>query len=185
MKDIVYLNLPITDEAVLKQLKAGTRVRLNGTIYVGRDAAHKRMSESLDAKEELPVDFTNQAIYYMGPAPTPEGKACGSAGPTSSYRMDSYTPQLLQRGLKVMIGKGRRSDTVIDAMKEHQAVYLVTTGGAAALISKSIISQEVVAYEDLGPEALRKLEVKDFPAIVAIDADGTNLYVTGQDEYRQ
>lgn len=185
MEKIIRLNLPVTDHSVIETLTAGTRVLVNGTIYVGRDAAHKRMIQALAAGESLPVDVSNQAIYYMGPAPTPLGKICGSAGPTSSYRMDAYSPQLLELGLKVMIGKGRRSDDVIKAMKQYKAVYLVTTGGAAALISKTIVSQEIVAYPDLGPEALRRLLVKDFPAIVAIDSKGANLYVTGQEQYKR
>ncbi len=185
MENIICLNLPVTNSSVVETLTAGTRVLINGTIYVGRDAAHKKMTEALDAGNPLPIDLRNQAIYYMGPTPTPLGKVCGSAGPTSSYRMDAYSPRLMECGLKVMIGKGRRSQEVIEAMKHFKAVYLVTTGGAAALISKTIVSQEIVAYEELGPEALRRLVVKNFPAIVAIDSTGGNLYVTGQEQYRR
>lgn len=185
MENAICLDLPVTDHTVIETLTAGTRVLINGTIYVGRDAAHKKMIQALSAGDPLPIDVRNQAIYYMGPAPTPLGKVCGSAGPTSSYRMDAYSPQLLENGLKVMIGKGRRSPEVIEAMKRFKAVYLVTTGGAAALISKTVVSQEIVAYGELGPEALRRLVVKDFPAIVAIDSQGGNLYVSGQEQYRR
>jgi len=176
------LSTPLKNEDIEK-LKAGDTVKLSGTIYTARDAAHKRLVDLLEAGEELPIPLEGQVIYYVGPAPTPPGKAIGSAGPTTSYRMDPYAPALLDRGLKGMIGKGGRSDEVVDAMKRNTAVYFAATGGAAALISRSITAAEVVAYEDLGAEAIRKLAVTDFPLVVAQDCRGGNAYVEGQKKY--
>lgn len=176
------LTTPLSVE-VVKKLKAGDTVRLTGAVYTARDAAHKRLVDLLEAGKELPIPLDGQIIYYVGPAPTPPGKAIGSAGPTTSYRMDPYSPILIENGLKGMIGKGERSEPVVKAMKKHKAVYFAATGGAAALISKSIIKAEVIAYEDLGAEAIRKLEVKEFPLIVAQDCTGGNVYKEGQKKY--
>lgn len=166
------------DISDVKKLKAGDNVLITGTIYTGRDAAHKRLIQLLEKGKTLPVDLKGQIIYYVGPAPAKPGYAVGSAGPTTSYRMDPYTPQLLELGLKGMIGKGARSAEVIDNMKKHGAVYLGAVGGAAALIAKAIKKAEVVCYEDLGPEAIHKFYVEDFPAIIVIDSEGNNLYET-------
>ena len=176
------LSTPLTEE-VIRKLKAGDTVRLTGVVYTARDAAHKRLVELVESGKKLPMPLEGQVIYYVGPAPTPPGKAIGSAGPTTSYRMDPYSPALIEQGLRGMIGKGERSEPVVDAMAEHGAVYFAATGGAAALISKSITSAEVIAYEDLGAEAIRKLEVKDFPLIVAQDSSGGNVYREGQKKY--
>ncbi len=170
-------------EDVVKELKSGDTVKLTGVIYTARDAAHKRLVDLLEAGKDLPMPLDGQIIYYVGPAPTPPGKAIGSAGPTTSYRMDPYSPALIENGLRGMIGKGERSEPVVEAMRKHGAVYFAATGGAAALISKSIVSAEVIAYEDLGAEAIRKLEVKDFPLIVAQDCAGGNVYKEGQKKY--
>lgn len=171
----IEITTPITREEV-KKLKAGDRVLISGTVYTARDAAHKRLIENIADGAELPVDIKDIAIYYAGPAPAKPGQVIGSCGPTTSGRMDAYAPTLIKLGQTVMIGKGERSQEVINAMKAHGAVYLGAIGGAGALIAKSIISAEIVAYDDLGTEAIRKLTVKDFPAIVVIDADGNNLY---------
>ncbi len=176
------LTTPLGDDDV-RQLKAGDTVKLTGTIYTARDAAHERLVGLIDEGKELPIPLDGQIIYYVGPSPTPPGKPIGSAGPTTSYRMDPYAPALLDKGLKGMLGKGGRSDTVVDAMKKNTAVYFVATGGAAALISRSITSAEIVAYEDLGAEAIRKLTVEDFPVIVAQDCHGGNAYEEGQKKY--
>ncbi len=178
------LKTPLTEEDVRK-LVAGDKVSLSGIVYTARDAAHKRLVELLEKGEGLPMSLEGQIIYYVGPAPTPPGKAIGSAGPTTSYRMDPYTPALIENGLRGMIGKGERSDKVVDAMKKHGAVYFAATGGAAALISKRITAAEVIAYEDLGAEAIRELTVEDFPVIVAQDASGGNIYTEGQEKYRK
>ncbi len=178
------LKTPLTEEDVRK-LVAGDKVSLSGIVYTARDAAHKRLVELLEKGEGLPMSLEGQIIYYVGPAPTPPGKAIGSAGPTTSYRMDPYTPALIENGLRGMIGKGERSDKVVDAMKKHGAVYFAATGGAAALISKRITAAEVIAYEDLGAEAIRELTVEDFPVIVAQDASGGNIYTEGQKKYRK
>jgi fumarate hydratase subunit beta len=175
--------LPLTEKA-LAELKAGDNLLLSGVLYVARDAAHKRMFDTLDRGEPLPFDIKGQTLYYMGPSPAPPGRVIGSAGPTTSTRMDSYTPRLLEAGLKAMIGKGVRSKEVRDAMKKHRAVYLAAVGGVGALISKSIIKSEVIAYPDLGPEAVLKLEVKDFPATVINDIHGGDLYVEGKKKYQ-
>ncbi len=182
MSEPIILTPPLKDEDVSK-LRAGDRVLITGTVYTGRDAAHKRLVDLLDEGKTLPIDLEGQIIYFVGPTPTRPGKSIGSAGPTTSYRMDAYSPILIERGLKGMIGKGSRSQDVIDAMVRHKAIYFAAVGGAAALISRRIESCEVVAYEDLGPEAIRKLEVKDFPAIVVNDCEGNDLYSRGVEEY--
>ena len=169
------INVPM-DEQTKLDLNAGDYVYLTGTIYTARDAAHKRMQESLDKGEKLPIDITNQIIYYMGPSPAREGRPIGSAGPTTAGRMDKYTPLLLDLGLGAMLGKGKRSDAVKEAIVRNKSVYFAAVGGAGALLSKSIIKSEVVAYDDLGTEAIRKLEVKDFPVIVVADSKGNYLY---------
>ena len=165
------------DEQTKLDLTAGDYVYLTGTIYTARDAAHKRMQESLDKGEALPIDIVNQIIYYMGPSPAREGRPIGSAGPTTAGRMDKYTPRLLDLGLGAMIGKGKRSAEVHDAIVRNGAVYFAAIGGAGALLSKCIKASEIVAYEDLGTEAVRKLTVEDFPCIVVIDSNGNDLYL--------
>lgn len=177
------MRLPLAREETLS-LRAGDRVRLTGPLYTGRDAAHKRLADLLERGQPLPVDLEGQVIYYVGPAPAKPGQVIGPAGPTTSYRMDAYTPQLLRAGLRGMIGKGMRGPAVIEAMKACGAVYFGATGGAAALIARSIRACEVVAYPDLGTEAIHRLEVVDFPAIVIIDSLGVNLYETGPARYR-
>ena len=169
------IQLPITDEDI-KSLKAGDSVLLTGTIITGRDAAHKRLFELIERGEELPVDVRGELIYYVGPAPAKPGYAVGPAGPTSSYRMDKFTPALLDLGMKGMIGKGARSQEVIDAIVRNKAVYFAAIGGAAALIAKSIKKEDILCYEDLGTEAVRRYTVEDFPCIVAIDSEGNNVY---------
>lgn len=178
------LKTPLAEEDVRK-LVAGDKVSLSGTVYTARDAAHKRLVDLLEQGKELPMSLEGQIIYYVGPAPTPPGKAIGSAGPTTSYRMDPYTPALIENGLKGMIGKGERNEKVVEAMKKHGAVYFAATGGAAALISKRITGAEVLAYEDLGAEAIRELTVENFPVIVAQDSSGGNIYSEGQKKYRK
>ena len=169
----------------LCQLKAGDYVYLTGTIYTARDAAHKRMNESLDEGEKLPVKLEEQVIYYMGPSPAREGRQIGSAGPTTASRMDKYAPRLLDLGLGAMIGKGKRTQEVIDAIIRNESVYFAAVGGAGALLSKCIKRSEVVAYDDLGAEAIRRLEIENFPVIVVIDKDGNNLYETAIEKYRK
>jgi len=175
--------LPLTDET-LKDLKAGDNILLTGVIYVGRDAAHKRIVAALDQGKPLPFDIRGQTIYFMGPSPAKPGQPIGAAGPTTSGRMDAYSPRLIAEGLKGMIGKGMRSPAVKDAMKEYKAVYLAAIGGAGALIAKSIKKSEVVAYEELGAEAIRRLEVEDFPVTVVNDIYGGDLYQEGKARYR-
>lgn len=182
MAEVIKLTTPLSSEDVMK-LKAGDVVSLNGVIYTGRDAAHKRMVECLDNGLAMPIDVQGQLMYYVGPAPAKPGDPIGSCGPTTSYRMDPYTPQLLAEGLKGMIGKGPRSKEVVESMVEHKVVYLAAVGGAAAVIAKAVRSCEVLAYEDLGSEAIHKLEVEDFVCIVAIDAEGGNLFETGKLPY--
>ena len=179
-----YINAPISDEDA-KSLHSGDYVYITGTIYTARDAAHKRMAEALAAGEPLPIDMKNNIIYYMGPSPAREGRPIGSAGPTTASRMDKYAPQLLDLGLGAMVGKGKRSQAVIDAIVRNGSVYFAAVGGAGALLSKCITSAEVVAYDDLGTEAIRKLTVENFPAIVVIDSEGNNLYETAIKEYRK
>lgn len=176
------IKAPISKEDA-RRLKAGDYVYLTGTIYTARDAAHKRMQEALDAGEPLPLSLDGTIIYYMGPSPAREGRAIGSAGPTTASRMDKYTPALLDLGMGAMIGKGRRSQAVIDAIVRNGSVYFAAVGGAGALLSQRIVSSEVIAYEDLGTEAIRKLEVTDFPVIVVIDSEGNNLYESAIREY--
>lgn len=176
------INVPISKEDA-GSLRAGDYVYLTGTIYTARDAAHKRMQEAIDENAPLPIDMDRNVIYYMGPSPAREGRPIGSAGPTTASRMDKYAPELLDRGLGAMIGKGKRSQAVIDAIIRNGAVYFAAVGGAGALLSQRIISSEVIAYDDLGTEAIRKLEVVDFPVIVVIDCEGNNLYETAIKEY--
>ncbi len=164
------------DREEIASLKSGDMVYITGTIYTARDAAHKRMSEALAKSEDLPIDLKDNIIYYMGPSPAREGRAIGSAGPTTASRMDKYTPALLDLGLGGMIGKGKRSKEVIDAIVRNNSIYFAAIGGAGALLSKAIVESEVIAYEDLGTEAIRKLKVENFPVIVVIDSDGNNLY---------
>jgi fumarate hydratase subunit beta len=180
---IKKMRLPLSGKSIA-DLKAGDNLLLSGILYVARDAAHKKMVETLDKGEPLPFDIKGQTIYYMGPSPAPPGKVIGSAGPTTSARMDMYTPRLLATGLKGIIGKGARSKEVRDALKKHKAVYMAAVGGAGALISKTIIKSEVIAYPELGPEAILKLEVKDFPATVINDIYGGDLYAEGKEKYR-
>ena len=174
---MIYLETPLTVDKI-KQLKAGDEVFLSGTIYTGRDAAHKRLIQLLDEGKELPIDIKNCTIYYMGPSPAREGRPIGSAGPTTASRMDKYAPRLLDLGEKAMIGKGKRTKEVMDAVIRNKAVYFAAIGGAGALLSKCIKKSEIVCYEDLGAEAIRKIEVEDFPVIVVVDSEGNNLYET-------
>mgnify|MGYP000225472008 FL=1 len=179
-----YIQTPLTEE-IAQTLKAGDYVYITGTIYTARDAAHKRMQEALDAGEPLPIEMKDNVIYYMGPSPAREGRPIGSAGPTTASRMDKYAPKLLDLGLRGMIGKGKRSKEVLDAIVRDKAVYFAAVGGAGALLSKAIQSSEVVAYDDLGTEAIRKLQVKDFPVIVVCDTEGNNLYETAVKAYAE
>ena len=176
------VSTPLNDD-VVQQLRSGDKVLINGTIYTGRDAAHKRLVVLLEKGEALPFDIQGQIIYFVGPTPARPGKPVGSAGPTTSYRMDAYSPQLIAQGLKGMIGKGARSPEVIEAMKKYKCVYMVAVGGAGALIAQSIKKSEVIAYEDLGPEAVRRMEVEDFPAVVVNDILGNDLYSEGVKKY--
>jgi len=173
---------PLTDD-VVEDLKAGDQVLITGTVYTARDAAHKRLVDLLDKGEKLPFDVKGQLIYFVGPTPPKPGQPIGSAGPTTSYRMNAYTPRIIEAGQKGMIGKGEMGPDVVAAMKKHKAVYLAAVGGAGALIAKSIEAAEVIAYDDLGAEAIRKLTVKDFPAIVAMDCHGGNLYQEGMKKF--
>ena len=179
-----HINVPF-DADIVKELKAGDYVYLTGTIYTARDAAHKRMYEALQNGETLPFDIEGNVIYYMGPSPAREGRPSGSAGPTTASRMDKYTPALLELGMRGMIGKGRRTEAVRESMMKNQAVYFAAVGGAGALLSKSILQAEVIAYEDLGTEAIRKLEIKDFPVIVVMDCEGNNLYDMAIEQYKE
>lgn len=176
------ITAPIDKEQVSK-LHAGDYVYITGTIYTARDAAHKRMFDTMNEGKDIPFNLENNIIYYLGPTPAREGQVIGSAGPTTASRMDKYAPLLLDNGLKGMIGKGKRSDSVIDAIKRNTAVYFAAVGGAGALLSKCIKSSEVIAYDDLGTEAIRKLHVEDFPVIVVIDSEGNNLYETAVADY--
>lgn len=177
-----HINTPITEE-ITRDLKAGDYVYISGYIYVARDAAHKRMIETLKRGENLPINITDSTIYYMGPSPAREGRPIGSAGPTTASRMDKYAPTLLDLGQKAMIGKGKRSKEVVDAMIRNHAVYFAAVGGAGALLSKCITESEVICYEDLGAEAIRKIKVENFPVIVVIDSEGNNLYETAVNEF--
>ncbi len=176
------IKVPISKKEIL-QLKAGDYVLISGVIYTARDAAHKRMQDALKQQEELPLDIKENIIYYMGPSPAREGRPIGSAGPTTASRMDKYTPQLLDMGLGGMIGKGKRSRQVKEAIVRNHSVYFAAIGGAGALLSKRILSSEIIAYNDLGTEAIRKLEVKDFPVIVVIDSEGNDLYEMAAQNY--
>ena len=178
------ITVPMTEEEA-RALKAGDSVLISGTVYTARDAAHKRMDETIKRGEKLPFDVKDNVIYYMGPSPARPGRAIGSAGPTTASRMDRYAPKLLDMGLRGMIGKGKRTDEVKEAVMRNGAVYFSAVGGAGALLSKAIVSSEVIAYDDLGTEAIRKLEVRDFPAIVVMDSEGNDLYKTAPEEYRQ
>ncbi len=179
-----HITVPFDTDTV-KELKAGDYVYLTGTIYTARDAAHKRMYEALQREEALPFDIRGNVIYYMGPSPAREGRPIGSAGPTTASRMDKYTPVLLDLGMRGMIGKGRRTEAVRESMMKNQAVYFAAVGGAGALLSKSITQAEVIAYEDLGTEAIRRLEIKDFPVIVVMDCEGNNLYDMAIEQYKE
>ena len=179
-----YIQAPLNKEEA-KNLRAGDYVYITGTIYVARDAAHKRMKEALDEGKALPMELTDNIIYYMGPSPAREGRPIGSAGPTTASRMDKYAPQLLDLGLKGMIGKGKRSREVKESIVRNGAVYFAAVGGAGALLSKCILESEVIAYDDLGAEAVRKLRVENFPVIVVIDSGGNDLYETATEEYRE
>jgi len=184
MSEPIRLKAPLSDKD-LEKLKIGDRVLISGTVYTGRDAAHKRLFDLVQAGKDLPFDVRGQVIYYVGPAPAKPGQVLGSAGPTTSYRMDAYSPSLIAKGLKGMIGKGMRSEVVKEAMKKYKAVYFAATGGAGALLAKRVKKAEVVAYEDLGTEAIRRLEVDDFPVIVVNDIHGNDLYVEGEKRYRR
>ena len=179
-----HIKAPLNDDEV-KMLKAGDYVYISGTIYTARDAAHKRMYEALQNGQEVPMPLKNNIVYYMGPSPAREGRPIGSAGPTTASRMDKYTPRLLDLGMGAMIGKGKRSQAVIDAIIRNGSVYFAAIGGAGALLSQRIKKSEIVAYDDLGTEAIRKLEVEDFPVVVVIDSQGNNLYETAIKEYQK
>ena len=178
----IRVTAPMSREQA-RTLKSGDSVLLSGVIYTARDAAHKRLCELVDQGKELPLDVKDSIIYFVGPTPARPGEAIGSAGPTTSYRMDAYSPTMIQQGQTGMIGKGKRNEEVIAAMKEHGAVYFGAIGGCGALLSKCIKKAEVIAYDDLGAEAIRRLEVEDFPVIVIIDSEGNNLYETGRAAY--
>ncbi|MFO7889084.1 MAG: Fe-S-containing hydro-lyase [bacterium] len=183
MSSIKKITTPLTDE-IIEDLKIGDSVFITGVMYTGRDSAHKRLIEALDKDGDLPVDLKNQIIYYAGPAPAKPGNPIGSIGPTTSYRMDPFAPRLIEYGLKGMIGKGNRSQEVIEAQKKYKAIYFGAIGGAAALMANSVKKAEFVAYEDLGPEAIRRLEVVEFPAVVVNDAFGGDLYKVGIEKYK-
>jgi fumarate hydratase subunit beta len=182
MNDVIKLTPPLSD-ADVESLKIGDRVLITGAIYTGRDAAHKRLIDLIQAGKPLPLELQGQIIYYVGPSPAKPGRAVGAAGPTTSYRMDAYAPELIRLGLKGMIGKGARDQAVRDAMEEYKAVYFAAIGGAGALMAQTIKDAEIVAYEDLGPEAIRRLEVEEFPVIVVNDVRGNDLYEEGVKEY--
>ena len=182
MSENKLIHTPITQEKT-KDLKVGDYVYITGSIYVARDAAHKRMIEALDKNESLPINIEDSTIYYMGPSPAREGRPIGSAGPTTATRMDKYAPRLLDLGQKAMIGKGKRSKEVIDAIKRNKAVYFAAVGGAGALLSKCITSSEIICYEDLGAEAILKVELENFPVVVVIDSQGNDLYETAGKEF--
>jgi fumarate hydratase subunit beta len=182
--DLKRITTPLTDD-VTGSLKAGEKVLLSGFVYTARDAAHKRFIDTLDAGGEMPFDMKGQIIYYCGPAPAPPGKVIGSCGPTTSSRMDVYAPRLISLGLKGMIGKGKRSEEVRGALKKHGAVYFGATGGAGALLARTVVAAEVIAYEDLGPEAVVRLEVRDMPLFVINDVHGNDLYEEGMRGYRK
>ena len=180
----IKVTTPLNEE-VISKWRSGDKILISGIIYTGRDAAHKRLVELIDKGESLPFDVKGQIIYFVGPTPARPGRAVGSAGPTTSYRMDAYSPRLIEKGLKGMIGKGSRSKEVIEAMMKHKCVYMTAVGGAGALISRCIKSSEIIAYDDLGPEAIRKMEVENLPAIVVNDTSGNDLYQEGIKKYRK
>jgi len=182
MTQEVEVITPLTDD-ILEKIQSGDRLYISGVIYTGRDAAHDRMIQALDAGEQLPFDIQGQAIFFVGPTPARPGRPIGAAGPTTSYRMDPYSPRLLEAGLKAMIGKGPRGKEVRDAMVKHKAIYCMATGGAAAILSQCIKKAEIIAYEDLGPEAVRRLEVERFPVICINDVHGNDQYETARREY--
>lgn len=184
MEDRVILEAPFTNEKI-QSLRAGDMVYISGTVYTGRDAAHKRLSEMIEKGEEMPFDFEGQAIYYAGPCPAKPGKPIGSVGPTTGGRMDAYSPLLIQHGLKVMIGKGSRSAEVVNSLKEYTGVYFAAIGGAAALMARCVVSAEVIAFDELGTEAIRKLQVDQLPVIVAIDSEGNDSYELGREKYSE
>jgi fumarate hydratase subunit beta len=184
MSQVKKITTPLTDE-IIEDLKVGDRVLLSGVVYTARDAAHKRMLEEYEKTGKLPFDIKGQVIYYVGPTPPKPGQVIGSAGPTTAYRMDKYTPKLHELGLKATIGKGFRTQPVKEALKKYKAVYFAAYGGTAALLSKHIVDVEIIAYEDLGTEAIRKLTFKDFPVIVANDIYGGDIFQQGQEKYRQ
>lgn len=179
-----YIKAPMTIKDV-ENLKIGDNVFITGVLYTARDAAHKRLVELLDKGEKLPFETEGSVIYYVGPTPAPPGKPIGSAGPTTSYRMDSYAPRLIEHGMRASIGKGERNETVVEAMKKYKAVYFAALGGGAALIAQSIKKADIIAFEDLGAEAVRRIEVVDFPCIVAQDCYGGNMYQEGLKKYRK
>jgi fumarate hydratase subunit beta len=181
---IKHITTPLT-ENVIEKLEAGEKIFLSGYIYTARDSAHKRFIEVLNKGENLPIELKNQVIYYCGPSPAPPGKVIGACGPTTSSRMDAYAPTLISMGLKGMIGKGKRSQSVKDAMKQYKSVYFGATGGAGALLSKCVLSSEIIAYDELGPEAVMKLEVKDLPLFVINDIYGNDLYDAGMQKYKR
>jgi fumarate hydratase subunit beta len=183
MTNIRSLNTPLTYDQI-KDLKAGDQVSITGVIYSARDAAHKNMVDALKENKPLPIDVEGQIIYYAGPTPAKPGKVIGSCGPTTSGRMDAFSPEMMEQGLKGMIGKGPRSKEVIESMKKNGAVYFAAIGGAAALIADTIKKVDIVAYEELGPEAIRRMEVKDYPCIVAVDSEGNDLYEIGVKKYK-
>ncbi len=180
----IKVTTPLNEE-VISKWRSGDKILISGIIYTGRDAAHKRLVELIDKGESLPFDVKGQIIYFVGPTPARPGRAVGSAGPTTSYRMDAYSPRLIEKGLKGMIGKGSRSKEVIEAMMKHRCVYMTAVGGAGALISRCIKSSEIIAYDDLGPEAIRKMKVENFPVIVVNDTSGNDLYQEGIKKYRK
>ncbi len=183
MQERKILTTPLSD-AVIKDLKAGDMAYISGVVYTARDAAHKKMCELLDEGQPMPFDFTGAAVYYAGPCPAKPGKPIGSVGPTTSGRMDLYAPKLMEQGLKIMIGKGLRSKEVIDSIVKHGGIYFAAIGGAAALMGKSVESAEVIAFDELGTEAVRRLVVKELPVIVAIDSRGNNMYDEGREKYQ-
>ncbi len=184
MSNIINITTPLSEETI-SNLKSGDQVSISGTLYTARDAAHKRLIDLLDKGKDLPFDIKGQIIYYVGPSPAKPGAIIGSAGPTTSYRMDPYAPRLMEAGMRGMIGKGARTQNVIDAMVKHKCIYFAAIGGAAALIARSIKKVEIIAYEDLGPEAIRKMEVENFQAIVVNDINGNDAYKEGMKKYRK
>ena len=184
MSEVIKITTPLSDE-VVDSLKSGDQVSINGILYTARDAAHKRLIDLLDHGDELPFDIKGQIIYYVGPTPAKPGAIIGSAGPTTSYRMDPYAPRLMEVGMKGMIGKGNRTQSVIDAMVKYKSIYFAAIGGAGALVARSIKKVEIIAYEDLGPEAIRKMEVEDFQAVVVNDTRGNDVYKEGMNKYKR